>query len=82
MSINEDICYETKKFHSCPCYFDALVTAEHAKITCHDKVMLIFEHWENKMVFSIRDKGACMIACNMHVAIQVVTLESFDCTHE
>ena len=83
MLIDEDFCYKPKKICSCSCYFHALGKTKHAGITCHDEMMLIVEHWENKVFFfSVRHKDVCMIACNTQVATQLVNLGSFDCTRK
>lgn len=33
-------------------------------------------------LFSVRSKDLCMIACNTHLVTQLVSLESFECTHK
>lgn len=40
----------------------------------HDQIMLTVEFWKSKMVFSVRHKDLCTMACNKHVAIQLVSL--------
>ena len=52
-------------------------------VTCHDEMMLIVEHWENKVFFfSVRHRDVCMIACNTQVLFQLVNLGNFDCTRK
>ena len=80
MSIEEDLaCYKPKTMHNNPCYFSALVAAKHEDLTCHDDLMLVLEYVEH---FSVRSKNACMIALNINLAIELVSLESSECTHK
>ena len=67
MSIEEDISYEPKTIGTSPCYFDTSVEIKHVGLTCYDDLMLVL---------------TCMIACNTHLATQLASLESFECTHK
>lgn len=80
MSIEEDRAfYKPKTMHNNPCYFSALVAAKYEDLTCHDDLMLVLEYVEH---FSVRSKNACMIALNINLAIELVSLESSECTHK
>ena len=82
MPIEDLACYKPKTMHTNRCYFDTLVAAKHAGLTCHDDLMLVLEYVEDQTTFSVRSKNACMIACNINLAIELVSLESFECTHK
>ena len=82
MSIEDLACYKPKTMHTNRCYFDTLVAAKHAGLTCHDDLMLVLEYVEDQTTFSVRSKNACMIACNINLAVELVSLESFECTHK
>ena len=83
MSSKEDLaCDKPKTIHNSPCKFDSVVAAKHAGLTYHDDLMLVMEYVEDQTTFSIRSKIVCMIACDIHLAVQLVSLESFECSHK
>ena len=78
----EKVCHKSRTIHTCPCYCDTLVAAKHTGLICLYDLMLVLECVENQTTFSVRSKNVCMITCNIHLAIQLMSLESFECTYK
>lgn len=69
---NEDASYNPRQLYTFPCYFDDLVTVKDIGITCYDRLIDFVQTLEIILLFLVGNQNVSLIACNFHVAVQVV----------
>lgn len=76
-------CGKTVKIYCCPCRCDSLVIAKFSGETCHDEILKFINISEEQHIFStMSTKTDCIMVSREHVALQLIILEDFNCTHD